>query len=234
MRQAGLEAVYSPDRLITAQVQPELLRQERDVVRLRLLRARRVMQHLPALQPAGRAGVADGLRGAVRRRRVVPGRARRPDARRPRRPHEPAVRHDGRRHEEAEHLRDVPRHRLPSTHRFNQANPARSHPKARQPEPGGYKRNWLEGVDGEEEVQAAPENRMDRSQSHAGPDNSLQGRAGRRSAQNAGGGAPTFDVRLPPNARPGVTIMARAPNGRNVRLTVPHERPPGGTITMRY
>ena len=53
-------------------------------------------------------------------------------------------------------------------------------------------------------------------------------------AQNAGGGAPTFDVRLPPNARPGVTIMARAPNGRNVRLTVPHGVPPGGTITVRY
>ena len=53
-------------------------------------------------------------------------------------------------------------------------------------------------------------------------------------AQNAGGGAPTFDVRLPPNARPGVTIMARAPNGKNVRLTVPHGVPPGGTITVRY
>ena len=53
-------------------------------------------------------------------------------------------------------------------------------------------------------------------------------------AQNAGGGAPTFDVRLPPNARPGVTIMARAPNGTNVRLTVPHGVPPGGIITVRY
>ena len=53
-------------------------------------------------------------------------------------------------------------------------------------------------------------------------------------AQNAGGGAPTFDVRLPPNARPGVTIMARAPNGKNVRLTVPHGDPPGATITVRY
>ena len=56
----------------------------------------------------------------------------------------------------------------------------------------------------------------------------------RAPARNAGGGAPTFDVRLPPNARPGVTIMARAPNGRNVRLTVPHGVPPGGTITVRY
>ena len=53
-------------------------------------------------------------------------------------------------------------------------------------------------------------------------------------AQNAGGGAPTFDVRLPPDARPGVTIMARAPNGKNVRLTVPHGVPPGGVITVRY
>ena len=53
-------------------------------------------------------------------------------------------------------------------------------------------------------------------------------------AGNAGGGARTFDVRLPPNARPGVTIMARAPNGKNVRLTVPHGVPPGGTITVRY
>ena len=53
-------------------------------------------------------------------------------------------------------------------------------------------------------------------------------------AQNAGGGAPTFDVRLPPDARPGVTIMARAPNGKNVRLTVPHGVPPGATITVRY
>ena len=52
--------------------------------------------------------------------------------------------------------------------------------------------------------------------------------------QSAGGGAPTFEVRLPPNARPGVTIMARAPNGNNVRLTVPHGVPPGGTITVRY
>ena len=53
-------------------------------------------------------------------------------------------------------------------------------------------------------------------------------------AQNAGGGAPTFDVRLPPNARPGVTIMARAPNGKKVRLTVPHGVHPGATITVRY
>ena len=83
---ASTQRDYSPERLISAQVQPEFLRQERDVLRQgRLLRARRVVQHLPALQPAGRAGVADGLRGAVRRRRVVPGRARRPDARRPRR-----------------------------------------------------------------------------------------------------------------------------------------------------
>ena len=119
--------------------------------------------------------------------------------------------------------------------RFNQANPARSHPKARQPEPGGYKRNWLEGVDGEEEVQAAPENRMDRVNRMLGRDNSYRvAPAPDRPARNAGGGAPTFDVRLPPNARPGVTIMARAPNGRNVRLTVPHGVPPGGTITVRY
>ena len=118
---------------------------------------------------------------------------------------------------------------------FNQANPARSHPKARQPEPGGYKRNWLEGVEGEEEVQAAPENRMDRVNRMLGRDNSYRvAPAPDPSARNAGGGAPTFDVRLPPNARPGVTIMARAPNGRNVRLTVPHGVPPGGTITVRY
>ena len=116
--------------------------------------------------------------------------------------------------------------------RFNQANPARSHPKAKQPEPGGYKRNWLEGVEGEEEVQSAPASAMD----------SFKGMLGRSSSfkvapaptQSAGGGAPTFDVRLPPNARPGVTIMARAPNGQNVRLTVPHGVPPGGTITVRY
>ena len=44
----------------------------------------------------------------------------------------------------------------------------------------------------------------------------------------------TFDVRVPLNARPGVTIMARAPNGTNVKLTVPHGVPPGGTITVRY
>ena len=114
-------------------------------------------------------------------------------------------------------------------------SPARSHPKARQPEPGGYKRNWLEGVEGEEEVQAAPENRMDRMNRMLGRDNSYKvAPAPDRSAPNAGGGAPTFDVRLPPNARPGVTIMARAPNGNNVRLTVPHGVPPGGTITVRY
>ena len=59
--------------------------------------------------------------------------------------------------------------------RFNQANPARSHPKAKQPEPGGYKRNWLEGVEGEEEVQSAPANAMTR----------LAGMLGRRSSAGA-------------------------------------------------
>ena len=103
--------------------------------------------------------------------------------------------------------------------RFNQANPARGHPKARQPEPGGYRRNWLEGVEGEEEVQAAPANAMDRLNGMLGRGNPH--RVAPAPTQNAGGGAPTFEVRLPPNARPGVTIMARAPNGRNVRLTVP-------------
>ena len=44
---------------------------------------------------------------------------------------------------------------------------------------------------------------------------------------------PTTTI-MPPNARPGVTIMARAPNGKNVRLTVPHGVPPGATITVRY
>ena len=116
--------------------------------------------------------------------------------------------------------------------RFNQANPARSHPRARQPEPGGYRRNWLEGVEGEEEVQAAPANAMDRLNGMLGRGNPH--RVAPAPTQNAGGGAPTFEVRLPPNARPGVTIMARAPNGRNVRLTVPHGVPPGGTITVRY
>ena len=87
----------------------------------------------------------------------------------------------------------------------------------------------------QEEVQAAPENRMDRVNRMLGRDNSYKvAPAPDPSARNAGGGAPTFDVRLPPNARPGVTIMARAPNGRNVRLTVPHGVPPGGTITVRY
>ena len=136
--------------------------------------------------------------------------------------------------------------------RFNQANPARSHPQARQPDPGGYKRNWLEGVEGEEEVQAAPANAMDRLAGMLGRRNSDRVAPAPPPAGNAGGGAPpvmvgrdaavsparggapTFDVRLPPNARPGVTIMARAPNGRNVRLTVPHGVPPGGTITVRY
>ena len=116
--------------------------------------------------------------------------------------------------------------------RFNQANPARSHPKAGKPEPGGYKRNWLEGVEGEEEVQSAPASAMD----------SFKGMLGRSSSFKVAPApplapplrAPTFDVRLPPNARPGVTIMARAPNGKNVRLTVPHGIPPGATITVRY
>ena len=119
--------------------------------------------------------------------------------------------------------------------RFNQANPARSHPQARQPEPGGYRRNWLEGVEGEEEeVQAAPANAMDRLAGMLGRRNSDRVAPAPPPVQNAGGGARTFEVRLPPNARPGVAIMARAPNGNNVRLTVPHGVPPGGTITVRY
>ena len=119
--------------------------------------------------------------------------------------------------------------------RFNQANPARSHPRARQPEPGGYRRNWLEGVEGEEEeVQAAPANAMDRFNGMLGRGNPHRVAPAPPPAQNAGGGARTFDVRLPPNARPGVTIMARAPNGNNVRLTVPHGVPPGGIIHVRY
>ena len=73
--------------------------------------------------------------------------------------------------------------------RFNQANPARSHPKARQPEPGGYKRNWLEGVDGEEEVQAAPANAMDR----------LAGMLGRRNSDRV---APAPPPRDRPSRRP--------------------------------
>merc|ERR1712091_757532 len=70
---------------------------------------------------------------------------------------------------------------------------------------------------------------MDRMNRMLGRDNSYRvAPAPDRPARNAGGGAPTFDVRLPPNARPGVTIMARAPNGRNVRLTVPTASPRGG------
>ena len=118
--------------------------------------------------------------------------------------------------------------------RFNQANPARSHPKARQPEPGGYRRNWLEGVEGEEEVRSAPASAMDSFKGLLGGSGSFKVAPAPPPARNAGGGAPTFEVRLPPNARPGVTIMARAPNGQNVRLTVPHGVPPGGTITVRY
>ena len=45
--------------------------------------------------------------------------------------------------------------------RFNQANPARRHPEAKQPEPGGYKGNWLAGLEGEAEVRAAPSSAMD-------------------------------------------------------------------------
>ena len=57
--------------------------------------------------------------------------------------------------------------------------------------------------------------------------------AGASMSGRAAGGA-TFDVRVPLNARPGVTIMARAPNGKKVRLTVPHGVHPGATITVRY
>ena len=45
--------------------------------------------------------------------------------------------------------------------RFNQANPARSHPKAKQPEPGGYQGNRLAGIEGEAEARAAPPSALD-------------------------------------------------------------------------
>ena len=46
--------------------------------------------------------------------------------------------------------------------------------------------------------------------------------------------APTFEVRLPRSARPGATIMAIAPNGKEVSAVVPLGSGPGSTITVRY
>ena len=46
--------------------------------------------------------------------------------------------------------------------------------------------------------------------------------------------APTFEVRLPRRFRPGATIMAIAPNGKEVTAPVPLGSGPGSTITVRY
>ncbi len=46
--------------------------------------------------------------------------------------------------------------------------------------------------------------------------------------------APTFEVRLPRSARPGATIMAIAPNGKEVSAVVPLGSGPGSTIMVRY
>ena len=109
--------------------------------------------------------------------------------------------------------------------RFNQANPARSHPKAKQPEPGGYKRNWLEGVEGEEEVQSAPASAMDSFKGMLGR-SVLQGRARpdpKRRRRRA-------DLRRAPAPERAARRDHRGPRAerRNVRLTVPHGVPRGG------
>ena len=115
--------------------------------------------------------------------------------------------------------------------RFTQSNPARSHPKAKQPEPGGYQGNRLAGLEGEAEARAAPPSALDNLRGAFAGQPSLKVAP---AAPDLAGQRRTFEVRIPENARSGMTIQARAPDGNLVSIQVPPGHGPGSVLSIQY